>query len=77
MYLVADIVVDVVWGIWVALIVYECGDSVTVSHEDKRYDRYPVGKYSTCRLAKSVFAFVQVTNALGVQQSLTSTKTSC
>jgi hypothetical protein len=42
MYLVFDIVVDVVRGICVTLVVYECGDSVTVGHEDKRYDRYPV-----------------------------------
>jgi len=53
-YLVFDIVVDVFRGICVALVVYECGDSVTASHEDKLYDRYPVGKYNTCRPTKSL-----------------------
>lgn len=76
-YLVFDIVVDVARGICVALVVYECCDSVTASHGDKRYDRYPVNKYNTCRPTKSVFALVQVTNALVVQHSLISTRISC
>lgn len=76
-HLVFEIVVNVVRGICVALVVYECGDSVTASHEDKRYDRYPVGKYNTCRPTKSAFAFVQVKNALGAQYSLTLTRILC